>query len=115
MIVAPRRFRGRKQPAYVCGNRRLRGTDICSNSRAVRARLIEEVIVRDLREFLSPERLAETLTRATEDAEGQARFEADRASIKRDIETVNKEIANLMIALASMPGSRTVQEGMCDR
>jgi DNA invertase Pin-like site-specific DNA recombinase len=115
MIVDARRFRGKKHPAYVCGNRRLRGTDICSNSHALRGTLIEEVIVRDLRESLSPERLAEMLTRAAENAEGQVRLEADRASIKRDIETVNKEIANLMIALASMPGSRAVQEGIRDR
>jgi hypothetical protein len=37
MTVDPRWFRGKKQPAYVCGNRRLRGTDACSNSHALRA------------------------------------------------------------------------------
>jgi hypothetical protein len=115
MIVDRRSFGGKFHPAYICGQRRIRGIDSCSNSHALRATLIEEVIVRDLREFLTPERLAAMLARAAEDADGQARFEADRASIKADIEKVNREISNLTLALAEMHGSRAVQEAIRDR
>jgi site-specific DNA recombinase len=99
MTVDPRWFRGKKQPAYVCGNRRLRGTDACSNSHALRASLVEEVVVRDLRESLSPARLAETLARAAENAGGQEKLEADRAAIKRDIAEIDRKLANLRRAI----------------
>ena len=115
MVVDRRSFGGKFHPAYICGQRRIRGIDSCSNSHALRATLIEEVIVRDLREFLSPERLAATLGEMAEHTGGQAKLEADRASIKAAIDKVNQEISNLTAALAEMHGSRAVQEGIRDR